>query len=120
MASRTTKTTRNTKSLNLRNGKLAVSPSRQKTEKTKNNKPATKTTERGARQTPGRFSSERSERKESRGQNGYMDRHGNEWVWDPVKGEWDVQLGRSGRGQLRWLSRSGRHINVSPDGRVTH
>ena len=51
---------------------------------------------------------------------GYLDRHGNEWMPDLVKGEWDVQLGRTGRGQLGYLSKNGRYLNVTPDGRISH
>jgi hypothetical protein len=38
----------------------------------------------------------------------FVDKHGNRWQWDPVKGEWDVQ------------HKDGTHTNVSPDGEVTH
>jgi len=61
-----------------------------------------------------------------RGPNGgIMDRNNNEWLKGPsrTKGqhfEWDVQLSRTGKSQLGHLSKSGRHINVSLDGRVTH
>ncbi|GAB3453701.1 polymorphic toxin type 17 domain-containing protein [Actinophytocola sediminis] len=56
---------------------------------------------------------------------GYLDRFGNEWVVGPsrTKGEsfeWEVQLSRTGQSQLGWLSRDGRHVNVSLMGRVTH
>ena len=51
---------------------------------------------------------------------GYLDRHGNEWMPDLVKGEWDVQLGRTGRGQLGYLSKNGRYLNVTPDDRISH
>jgi hypothetical protein len=36
--------------------------------------------------------------------------------------EWDVQLSRTGKAQLGWLSRAGdmAHINVSLDGEMTH
>lgn len=58
-------------------------------------------------------------------QNGYVDRFGNEWVVGPSRKpghpfEWDVQLSPRGREQLGWLSRDGRHVNVSPFGEVTH
>jgi hypothetical protein len=58
-------------------------------------------------------------------QNGYIDRFGNEWVVSPSRTpghpfEWDVQLSPRGREQLGWLSRDGRHVNVSPFGEVTH
>jgi len=36
-----------------------------------------------------------------------VDKYGDEWVWDPIKGEWDVQTGRD-------------HTNVSPSGEITH
>ena len=61
-----------------------------------------------------------------RGSNkGYIDRFGNEWVPGPSRTagqafEWDIQLSRTGRHQLGWLSRDGRHVNVSLDGEVTH
>ncbi len=51
---------------------------------------------------------------------GYLDRHDNVWVPDLAKREWDVQLGRSGQRQLGHLSNSGRHVNVSSSGKVTH
>jgi filamentous hemagglutinin len=56
---------------------------------------------------------------------GYMDRFRNEWVKGPSRTagqpyEWDVQLSRSGKSQLGWLSRDGSHLNVSLDGRITH
>jgi hypothetical protein len=56
---------------------------------------------------------------------GYLDKFGNEWV----KGrsvtpgqswEWDVQLSSTGKSQLGWLSKDGKHVNVSWDGEVTH
>jgi filamentous hemagglutinin len=53
-------------------------------------------------------------------QHGYIDRFGNEWVWDQVKGEWDVQLSHTGKAQLGWASPSGDHVNVSPRGKFTH
>jgi hypothetical protein len=36
--------------------------------------------------------------------------------------EWDVQLSRTGRSQIGWLSPDGNmaHVNVSPLGEVTH
>jgi len=36
-----------------------------------------------------------------------VDKYGDEWQWDPVKGEWDVQTGKE-------------HTNVGQDGEVTH
>jgi filamentous hemagglutinin len=53
-------------------------------------------------------------------QGGYIDRFGNEWVRDPIKGEWDVQLGRNATSGLRNFSKSGEHVNVSPKGEITH
>lgn len=38
----------------------------------------------------------------------FVDKRGNRWQWDPVKGEWDVQ------------HKDGTHTNISPDGEVTH
>jgi filamentous hemagglutinin len=59
--------------------------------------------------------------------NGYIDRVGNEWVKGPSRTpgqpfEWDVQLSRTGKEQIGWLSRDGNrgHVNVSTDGHVTH
>lgn len=34
--------------------------------------------------------------------------------------EWDVQLSRTGKAQMGWLSRDASHLNVSLDGRITH
>jgi hypothetical protein len=56
---------------------------------------------------------------------GYMDRFDNEWVPGPSRTqgqdfEWDVQLSRTGKAQLGWASRDGKHINISLDGRITH
>ncbi|CAI1124917.1 DUF637 domain-containing protein [Serratia ficaria] len=56
---------------------------------------------------------------------GYMDKFGNEWTKGPsrTKGqefEWDVQLSPTGKAQLGWASRDGKHLNVSLDGRITH
>jgi hypothetical protein len=56
---------------------------------------------------------------------GYIDRFGNEWVKGPSRTagesfEWDVQLSRQGQQQLGWLSRDGKHLNVSLKGHVTH
>ncbi|MFV2126138.1 polymorphic toxin type 17 domain-containing protein [Micromonospora sp. LOL_013] len=56
---------------------------------------------------------------------GYIDRFGNEWVRGPSRTpgqefEWDVQLSRTGKAQLRRLSPDGKHLNVSLDGRITH
>ena len=60
-------------------------------------------------------------------QGGYIDRFGNEWVVGPSRTqgqpfEWDVQLSRTGRSQIGWLSPDGNmaHVNVSPLGEVTH
>jgi RHS repeat-associated protein len=36
-----------------------------------------------------------------------VDKYGNVWEWDPIKGEWDVQTGK-------------KHTNVGPDGEITH
>lgn len=56
---------------------------------------------------------------------GFLDKFGNRWVWGSsrTKGEpheWDVQLSKTGRVQLGWLSRDGSHINVSWKGHITH
>ena len=58
-------------------------------------------------------------------QGGYIDRFGNEWVVGPSRTpgqpfELDVQLSRTGRAQIGWLSPDGAHVNVSPLGEVTH
>jgi hypothetical protein len=57
--------------------------------------------------------------------NGYYDKFGNEWTKGPSRTpgesfEWDVQLGRNASPWMKDLSRSGRHVNVSPKGRITH
>ena len=39
---------------------------------------------------------------------GFRDRYRNDWRWDPVKGEWDVQ------------HPDGTHTNIGPDGEITH
>ncbi|MGJ8514133.1 two-partner secretion domain-containing protein [Carnimonas bestiolae] len=57
--------------------------------------------------------------------NGYFDRFGNEWTKGPSRTagqafEWDVQLSPRGQSMLGHLSRDGKHINVSLDGRITH
>jgi hypothetical protein len=55
---------------------------------------------------------------------GLVDRFGN--VWRRPRGQiigerhWDVQLSHIGRRHFGWASRSGNHINVSPDGRIVH
>ena len=36
-----------------------------------------------------------------------MDKYGDVWEWDPVKGEWDVQTGKE-------------HTNIGPNGEITH
>ncbi len=56
---------------------------------------------------------------------GFLDKFGNEWL----KGrsitpgqpfEWDVQLGAKATPGFRNLSRDGRHVNVTLDGRISH
>jgi hypothetical protein len=42
-------------------------------------------------------------------QGGFIDKHGRSWRWDPKKNEWDVQI-NGGR----------RHLNVNPQGNITH
>ena len=59
------------------------------------------------------------------GQGGYLDRFDNECVVGPSRTpgqpfEWDVQLSRTGRQRLGYLSRDGAHVNVSPLGEWTH
>ncbi len=49
---------------------------------------------------------------------GVVDHYGNTWMWDPKKGEWDVQV--EGSSSFQAFSRDGKHANISPDGRVTH
>jgi len=58
-------------------------------------------------------------------QNGLIDNFGNIWrrgssrtAGQPF--EWDVQLSRKGKEQLGWASKSGNHINISLDGKITH
>jgi hypothetical protein len=43
-----------------------------------------------------------------KGGQGFKDKYGNRWVWDPGKGEWDVQ------------HPDGSHTNVGPEGEITH
>lgn len=55
---------------------------------------------------------------------GYIDRFDNLWVRGPSRTagdpfEWDVQLSRTGRAMVGWLSRDGKHLNVSLRGWVT-
>lgn len=55
----------------------------------------------------------------------YLDRFGNVWTHGSTRTvgesfEWDVQLSRRGREMLGWLSRDGKHINVSLRGIITH
>ena len=56
---------------------------------------------------------------------GIVDKFGNIWRRGPsrTKGqpfEWDVQLSDRGKAKLGWASKSGNHVNVSLDGRITH
>ncbi|MFC3198168.1 polymorphic toxin type 17 domain-containing protein [Parapedobacter deserti] len=56
---------------------------------------------------------------------GYVDKFGNIWKKGPSRTagqafEWDVQLSKTGKSQLGHLSRDGKHLNVSLDGRITH
>ncbi len=56
---------------------------------------------------------------------GYLDKFGNIWQKGPSRTvgelfEWDVQLSKRGQRILGWLSRDGKHINVSLKGRLTH
>lgn len=56
---------------------------------------------------------------------GFVDKFGNIWKKGPsrTKGqafEWDVQLSAKGKAQLGGLSRDGKHLNVSLDGKITH
>lgn len=37
-----------------------------------------------------------------------VDKYGDQWVWDPIKNEWDVQ------------HPDGSHTNIGPDGEITH
>jgi filamentous hemagglutinin len=57
--------------------------------------------------------------------NGYIDRFDNEWTRGPSRTtgqpfEWDVQLSRTGREKIGWLTRDGSHANVLLDGKITH
>jgi len=56
---------------------------------------------------------------------GFVDKFGNVWQKGPSRTlgepfEWDVQLSSKGKSMLGWLSKSGKHINVSLKGRITH
>jgi RHS repeat-associated protein len=60
-----------------------------------------------------------------RGDRGYIDKFGNEWVRGPSRTpgepyEWDVILSSTGRQQLGRLSKGKPHINVSLRGHITH
>ncbi len=60
----------------------------------------------------------------SRGE-GFVDRLGNVWVEGrsitPGENiEWDVQLSKRGKKMLGWASKSGKHINISLKGKITH
>jgi hypothetical protein len=51
---------------------------------------------------------------------GYVDKFENEWIFATQKNEWDVTLSRTGKAQLGHFSKSGSHLNVSPEGKITH
>ncbi len=58
-------------------------------------------------------------------QGGYIDKFNNIWNKGPSRTvgeafEWDVQLSKAGKNMLGWLSRDGKHLNVSLKGIVTH
>jgi hypothetical protein len=58
------------------------------------------------------------------GRSGFKDKFGNIWSKGPGRAgdafEWDVQLSNAGKQQLGHFSKSGSHINVSPEGKITH
>jgi hypothetical protein len=61
------------------------------------------------------------------GGRGFLDKFGNVWTRGESRSlrfgerfEWDVQLSSRGKAMLGWLSKSGKHLNVSLKGRVTH
>jgi len=61
----------------------------------------------------------------SRQDGGYLDKFGNIWKKGPsrTKGEdfeWDVTLHQNMKKAMKWLSRSGNHLNVSLKGKITH
>ena len=56
---------------------------------------------------------------------GYIDKFGNVWMKGPTRTigepfEWDVQLSKTGKNKLGWLSRDSSHLNVSLKGEITH
>ena len=56
---------------------------------------------------------------------GYIDKFENVWEKGPSRTigeafEWDVQLSKQGKKMLGWLSRDGKHLNVSLKGIITH
>jgi len=54
-------------------------------------------------------------------QRGYLDRFGNEWVWNARQGHWDVQLSKHGVQQYAgFLGAGKRHMNVTAAGVLTH
>jgi hypothetical protein len=57
--------------------------------------------------TAGRGQSLKNPRSITRENGNPVDKYGDKWVWDPVKGEWDVQTGD-------------KHTNIGPDGEITH
>ena len=55
----------------------------------------------------------------------FVDRFDNVWTKGPSRTagepfEWDVQLSKTGREKLGWLSRDNSHLNVSLKGEITH
>lgn len=59
------------------------------------------------------------------GKKGYLDKFGNVWVkpkGHAIQGEkhWDVQLGERTSAWLRQYSNSGKHVNITRDGRIAH
>lgn len=58
-------------------------------------------------------------------QSGYVDKFGN--IWQKAKGNspqgpihWDVQLSQAGKHQLKHMSNSGAHLNVTSHGQIHH
>jgi hypothetical protein len=55
------------------------------------------------------------------GDGNFKDKYENTWKWDNVKSEWDVTLTDRGKNKFGHLLEKGRgHLNVSPEGKITH
>ncbi|MGI9418329.1 MAG: polymorphic toxin type 17 domain-containing protein [Geminicoccaceae bacterium] len=70
---------------------------------------------------PGKRTTEDTLVKNRGEKHGYLDQDDNEWNWDKGKNDhWDVTLSDAGKRKFGHLSKSGTHINITPDGRIAH